>query len=206
MIKRAMSLKAHYRQLKKYQNVTLEMLEQRGPELTLDDAKLISKQLGFIPYNLIKVGKYIDIEKERPIKEAISTDHALTETDDNYNNISSASSSSCTANSDTATIGTEFIKYPVVSIVYPLNSGDSKHYSHAKGRKPFPTVIWLTCPFIHARVSMLEDMGLIAEYCKRIQENTTYLEQMRLAHERYAAFRWSLLTPEDVQFVAASGW
>ena len=34
----------------------------------------------------------------------------------------------------------------------------------------------------------------------------SWREQMHLAHQRYASFRWSLLSPEDVTYVTEKGW
>jgi len=73
-------------------------------------------------------------------------------------------------------------------------------------RKPFPTMLWMTCPLLHARICKLEDLGWIAKLETRLRSSEQFLADMSLAHARYAEARWSLLSQADVSLVEAAGW
>jgi hypothetical protein len=161
------------RHLFKSEVMTLEKLERRSQRLTLLSAQLVSKQLGYVPYNLVDVGSSIRIE-----------------------------------NADGSDGVVETIEYPLAAICYPLNSNNNLcgRYHKDGGLKPFPTVLWMTCPILHARISKLEGLGFITSFQQRLEASEEYIAQMKEAHRRYAEFRCSLLTAEDNEFAIASGW
>jgi hypothetical protein len=100
------------------------------------------------------------------------------------------------------------LSQPLVALVYPLNFNRlNGRYKFNNGLRPFPTVLWMTCPELSAKVSRLEDDGWIAKLHARLnQPGTPYLEMMSVAHTRYAEFRWSLLTEEDKAYSKRLGW
>ena len=59
---------------------------------------------------------------------------------------------------------------PLVVKLYPLNINEMKgRYSSDNGMAlPFPTVLWLCCPEMQARVSALEDAGWVQKFQKRL--------------------------------------
>jgi hypothetical protein len=101
--------------------------------------------------------------------------------------------------------------YPLVAILYPLNHNDEVggRYSGKDGPKPFPTTLWITCPDLHTRISRLEGLGYINKLQHKLLSDLgceVWLQQMRNAHLEYAAFRWDLLGPDDMNLVESSGW
>jgi hypothetical protein len=114
---------------------------------------------------------------------------------------------------------TTFTRYPLVSILYPLNHNDlGGRYSDGY-MKPFPTILWMTCPYLHTRVSRLEDAGWVEKLRQRLvgesnsedssdgkENQIDYVVQMEGAHKQYAEFRWSLLTPEDQEAIRDSDY
>jgi len=98
---------------------------------------------------------------------------------------------------------------PIVAILYPLLVNDLKgNYIKEEGLKPFPTTMWITCPKLHTRISKLEDQGWIIKLSEKLlhEDNKEYLQMMHDTHQKYAQFRWSLLSPEDKAFVESKGW
>ena len=99
---------------------------------------------------------------------------------------------------------------PLVAILYPLNQNSLEgRYSASQGPKPFPTTLWMTCPILHAKVSKLEDRGWVQKLQLRLlndKNSAKWIEGMQKAHERYARFRWQLLSEEDKELVHKNGW
>lgn len=62
----------------------------------------------------------------------------------------------------------------------------------------FPTLYWLTCPYLRKEIALIEADGLIAEFEKEIQENGQFAAEVERNHEDYAARRLSLI-PIEVQ-------
>ena len=150
-------------------NLTLNQFPWRSTDLSLNDIKVVTKQLGYAPRNIIEIGAYLT--KNTPTSPLVE-------------------------------------KHPQVAIVYPLNYNKLKghNYDIPGGLKPFPTVTWMTCPLLQKQISQLEDAGWINKLQIRLNSDDKYLQQMRQAHERYCAFRMSLLTDEDRVYVASQGW
>jgi Uncharacterized conserved protein len=65
--------------------------------------------------------------------------------------------------------------------------------------EPFPTIYWLTHPFLKTLVSQLEigSTNNVTEMQRRLKTSNDYLSCMKLAHECYAKQRWDLLTDQD---------
>lgn len=62
----------------------------------------------------------------------------------------------------------------------------------------FPTLYWLTCPYLRREVALLEGEGLIAQFEERIQRDPDFASQVERNHRDYAARRLSLI-PLEVQ-------
>lgn len=78
---------------------------------------------------------------------------------------------------------------PLVLQVPPLINGT-----------PFPTVFWLCCPQLKKKIDHLEARGLVKQWEQRLQEDPELLKKVWADHERYRAYRWSLLTQQDRDF------
>ena len=50
---------------------------------------------------------------------------------------------------------------PCVLLLYPLNKNANilGNYHESEGLKPFPTIFWMCCPLLQARVAKLEEEG-----------------------------------------------
>lgn len=62
----------------------------------------------------------------------------------------------------------------------------------------FPTLFWLTCPYLRKEVAQLEGQGWIGEFEERIQTDSRFKEQVREDHLSYAEMRLNLI-PDEVQ-------
>jgi hypothetical protein len=80
--------------------------------------------------------------------------------------------------------------YPQVAIVYPIING-----------KPFPTLYWLTCPFLQQKVAALEAKGIIGYLEQKIATDQKLAQQQALAHRAYMKERNSLLSQDDLEYL-----
>ena len=98
---------------------------------------------------------------------------------------------------------------PVVTLLYPLNHKEN-NFRYSVDKKPFPTIIWITCPLLRARISKLEHDGWVSKFQQRLHagdiESMSFLAMMEEAHKAYAKERWELLTKEDQELVIKNGW
>lgn len=60
----------------------------------------------------------------------------------------------------------------------------------------FPTLYWLTCPFLHREIALLEGDGLIARFEEKIGKDEQFAAAVRKNHEDYAARRLALIPVE----------
>ncbi len=88
--------------------------------------------------------------------------------------------------------------YPQVVLTHPL---------HRQGEKfvVFPTLFWLTCPFLAAEVSRLESVGAVRRHEAQLAIDPDLARRYREAHERYGCERAALLSPEDRAFLREAG-
>jgi hypothetical protein len=84
--------------------------------------------------------------------------------------------------------------YPQVTRVHPLVDG-----------MPFPTLFWLTCPYLAKGVDRLEAGGWIGRLERRMAEDESLRAAMERAHERYVELRSALWTAEDRQSIEDGG-
>ena len=80
--------------------------------------------------------------------------------------------------------------YPQVVTVYPLLDG-----------KPFPTMYWLTCPYLHHEIAALEAKGMIGRIEEKIASDPQLAVQVVLAHRSYIKERRRLLSREDLAYI-----
>jgi len=84
--------------------------------------------------------------------------------------------------------------YPQVVCVHPLVEG-----------KPFPTLFWLTCPFLTRQIDHLEAEGWIKKMDGQIEHDETLAASLREAHRTYITERDRLLSPEDRETLEKAG-
>ena len=80
--------------------------------------------------------------------------------------------------------------YPQVVTVYPLLDG-----------KPFPTLYWLTCPFLSQEIASLEADGMISRLEEEIHRDPNLAKRLVLAHRSYIEERRRLLSREDLVYL-----
>lgn len=83
--------------------------------------------------------------------------------------------------------------YPQVVTVHPLVGG-----------KPFPTLYWLTCPFLHREIAALEAKGMIPQIEQEIAASPELAEQVVRAHYSYIDQRRRLLSRDDLAYLEKS--
>jgi len=76
---------------------------------------------------------------------------------------------------------------------------DKDNHNELQVEEPFPTIYWLTHPFLKILVSQLEigSTHNVAQMQQRLASSKDDLSCMKLAHECYAKQRWDLLTDRD---------
>ena len=88
--------------------------------------------------------------------------------------------------------------YPQVTVNRPL-------LRHGSGFEVFPTLFWLTCPYLVREVGKLEARGLVKEFEARIPREPALREAYLRAHGEYRRERLSLLSPEEEEFLREAG-
>ncbi|MFW6034691.1 MAG: DUF501 domain-containing protein [Halothermotrichaceae bacterium] len=79
---------------------------------------------------------------------------------------------------------------PAVLITHPYNDSNNKIY---------PTLYWLSCPYIVRAVSRLEDEGLVQEYTLILQEDEKFRGRLFNAHQNYAQKRFAYLSEDNIE-------
>ncbi len=88
--------------------------------------------------------------------------------------------------------------FPQVIQTHPL-------HRHGSSFVFFPTLFWLTCPFLSAAVSQMETRGDVKRWEARLEEDPQLAALYRQAQESYRQERNGLLTPEDWAFLFSHG-
>ena len=88
--------------------------------------------------------------------------------------------------------------YPQVTVNHPL---------HREGEafEVFPTLFWLTCPFLVEEVARLESAGWVKRLEARLAEDPELAARYGRAHEGYRRERLALLSPAEREFLRARG-
>ncbi|HAZ30892.1 TPA: DUF501 domain-containing protein [Candidatus Acetothermia bacterium] len=86
--------------------------------------------------------------------------------------------------------------YPQVVMSHPL---------HRQGEEfvVFPTLFWLSCPFLVAEVSRLEAAGAVKRCERQLAADPALSAAYVRSHDAYREERLSLLSPEDGEFLRA---
>ena len=84
--------------------------------------------------------------------------------------------------------------HPQVICVHPVVQG-----------KPFPTLYWLTCPFLSKEIDHLEAAGWVKRLEDRMFEESDLRIAMQAAHRRYRQQRDQSLLPEERAALEANG-
>jgi uncharacterized protein len=84
--------------------------------------------------------------------------------------------------------------FPQVIRVHPVVNG-----------KPFPTLYWLTCPFLSKEIGHLEAAGWVKQLEARMSEQPNLRSAMHVAHQRICEQREQLLTSEEKAALVAAG-
>lgn len=84
--------------------------------------------------------------------------------------------------------------YPQVIRVHPLVQG-----------KPFPTLYWLTCPFLSHEIAQLEAAGWVKQLEARMIRESELWTAMQAAHQRYCRQRDRLMSPQEKATLEANG-
>ncbi len=84
--------------------------------------------------------------------------------------------------------------YPQVIRVHPVVAG-----------KPFPTLYWLTCPFLSKEIGRLEAEGYVKTLEALLHAEQPLRAAMHEAHRRTCALRDQLLSPQEKAQLASSG-
>lgn len=100
--------------------------------------------------------------------------------------------------------------HPVILKLYPLSVNETnKNGRKERIKSPFPTLFWMSCPVLHAKICQLEVEGWVEKLNQKLwnsPESQTWLQQMKQAHEAYAAERWALLSDQDKEYIISKGW
>lgn len=89
-------------------------------------------------------------------------------------------------------------QYPQVTVNHPLHrEGD--------GFEIFPTLFWLTCPFLVEEVARLESAGWVRRLEARLGQDPELAASYARAHEEYRRERLALLSPAEEEFLRARG-
>jgi len=84
--------------------------------------------------------------------------------------------------------------YPQVIRVHPVVQG-----------KPFPTLYWLTCPFLSKEIDHLEAIGWVKQLEDRMIRESDLHSAMQAAHQRYCRQRDRSLSSEEKATLEANG-
>lgn len=81
------------------------------------------------------------------------------------------------------------------------------HPVFLEGEEPhvFPTLFWLTCPYLNRLVARLESSGHVARWQQCLQEDAQLAAAMQQAHEHYAQQRREVV-PDAVQSCLARSY
>lgn len=85
--------------------------------------------------------------------------------------------------------------YPQVIVNRPINN-------QGEIITIFPTLLWLTCPYLKKKVSKLESKGLIGEIKSKVKADKEFAAALKENHLSYANLRQRLV-PEGVKQVLA---
>lgn len=83
---------------------------------------------------------------------------------------------------------------------------DNQGFPSSSVIEPFPTMYWVTHPYVRALISKLELEKLGTELESRLVKDESMIEKMKLAHEKYGRERHGLLTSQDKEWIKERKW
>lgn len=175
----------------------VEDFVHRAADLTLGAASALCEQLGYKPVNLVRVGAFSCINPDEPVV-AVLYPLLSNRLGGRYDSTGNENGMPGWRRKGARSIAQEGGEERM--------GADEEDVRHVRTDKPFPTMLWMTCPSLHARVCKLEDRGWIQKLDRRLQESPEHIAAMDAAHRAYAAARWALLTDEDRAFVVSKDW
>ncbi|MFP4660659.1 MAG: DUF501 domain-containing protein [Halanaerobiales bacterium] len=60
----------------------------------------------------------------------------------------------------------------------------------------YPTIYWLSCPYLVREVATIEDQGLVKELSTRLSDDEEFRKDLMAAHRKYAEKRVELISEE----------
>ncbi|KAI9914289.1 hypothetical protein PsorP6_007330 [Peronosclerospora sorghi] len=96
---------------------------------------------------------------------------------------------------------------PAVLLLYPLRNAELAYKKKQRAKvEPFPTIYWLASTELKARVSTLEDQQFVLTLQRRLDADDVAKQKMAQSHREYAAQRWRMITPHDLELVKRRRW
>ncbi len=80
--------------------------------------------------------------------------------------------------------------YPAVIQVHPFFN-----------KRVFPTIYWLTCPYLVKEISILEENGWIKKMQAMVDSDLKWMKKMEKAHKNYAESRFEILDNEEKEMI-----
>lgn len=84
--------------------------------------------------------------------------------------------------------------YPQVVLTHPLRRDGERFIV-------FPTLFWLSCPYLTVRVSRLESEGGVKRWESLLSEDPDLATRYRASQDAYRRERRALLSPEEQEFL-----
>jgi hypothetical protein len=84
--------------------------------------------------------------------------------------------------------------FPQVVRVHPVVDGE-----------PFPTLYWLTCPYLASEIDRLESDGWVGRIEARLSRDRDLFTRYRAAVKAYVRSRLDLLSDEDLRYLRGRG-
>ena len=203
----------------------MDLFPRRSRELTLESARALTAQLGYVPVNLVRIGAFAADNADEPLVAVLypllsnnlggrydaSNARGMPgwrRSADRTPRVKHATAGLLEADSeddDAASAGANGGE-PDETSLQVAAAETTPQASAGRNDKPFPTILWMTQPALHSRICRLEDHGWIARLDQRLKASPEDLAAMEQAHRAYARTRWALLSSEDVAFLEAKGW
>lgn len=88
--------------------------------------------------------------------------------------------------------------FPQVTVNHPLRRRDDSF-------EVFPTLFWLTCPYLVAEVGRIEARGAVKEFEALLERDPSLRGEYLRAHGAYRSERLTLLSEEELAFLRGKG-
>ena len=186
-----------------------DLFPRRTLTLDLRDVISITRQLNYMPLNIVSVGAYKpdkaaaakgDKRKKTPIVAVLYPLSLNKKIRQNRGGATKNTNEPKTERDDDEECGDDEEDESDVGNTNEYKDNDVPLYL------PFPTTFWLTDPTINANICKLEETGWISRIQTKLSSSESALNDMRSAHQCYSDFRLSLLNRKDTEYVKEKGW